>query len=486
MSYQNYRKTNSKTLSQKTSKKTSKKKSKKNLKKTSEKSLQKKTPLKNASKKASKAFSQKLSSQKTSSKKTSTKKISAKTSNASKQAIKDSLNKNLKKPSLIQSKTNPPLLIVTGERSGDLLGGELVSALRVRGFDHFIGTGGDSMQKQKVHLLERVENMQIMGLQKALLSFRQIKLLRDKVLSNAISHGVKAAVLIDYSGFNLYLAPLLKKQGIKIIYLGSPQVWAWNYRRVYKIKKTADLMLTLLPFEKGIYDRVGVPAFWIGHPLVRRIKQRLSKEKKITVHSPKLFNYTIGVLPGSRDFEIQYLLPDMLAGIKLFSKKTKSLRIRVIIATADSKMEKFIQKCMKKHPSLSIEHYQERTLRVMEQSNSIITAAGTASLEAACMNRPMLILYRIHWFDSIIFPFLWRISYIGLPNLLARRQAAPELFQYEVTPENIAFGLKRICTDKQYRNVVSTELLFIKKNLAQGNPSAKAASYITDLIHGNG
>lgn len=378
-----------------------------------------------------------------------------------------------------KEKTDGTILVIAGEHSGDLLGGDVVHALQKAGYKSFFGTGGESMRAEGVELVETVESMTVVGFVEALRAYRRLKKLAVRLVDMAVERRTICAVLFDYPGFNLRIATMLKEKGIPVIYVVSPQIWGWHYSRIERIRRDVSLMLPLFTFEKEIYDKEHVPAQVIGHPLVARIKKRLREEETIPVEKGKL---TVGLLPGSRRSEVMRLLPAMLdAAVLLKQEKPK---VRFLLPVVNPQVDAYVREECAKRPKLGVEVYPDRSLRVMEASDFIVLASGTATLEAAWFEKPMIILYKMSPLNIFISTLVLRTRFIGMVNLLARQQAAPELLQSEVTSENIFREMKRILSQDEHRKSVIRELQFVKRSLGTGNPAGRAARAIDDFLNG--
>ena len=376
---------------------------------------------------------------------------------------------------------NKPVLIIAGEHSGDLLGAELMDALASFGIRKFIGTGGVFMLQKGLHIYEHIENMNIVGLIEAFRAYRRLKALADLIIAQALEQKVELAILIDYPGFNLRLAAKLRQTGIRVIYMVSPQIWAWHYSRIKTIKKNVDLMLPLFPFEELIYRAEGVECHCIGHPLVDRIPREIIKEKKLPIPK-KNVKLTIGILPGSRSNEIRYLLDDMLQAAKLLGKDYKNCRF--LIAGVSTRWESLIVKKLEKHKDLACEYYIGSSLRIMQASDLLLVASGTATLEGLYFRKPMVLVYRTGWLNTFIASLVTRSRFIGIVNILARRQIIPELLQTEVNPENIYQAAKEIIENNTYRQKIKRELEYVRQQLSAGKPATKAALYIMRYLQG--
>ena len=395
---------------------------------------------------------------------------------------KPSLKKRTAPSGSKKSKSNPqhgkkkyfsnPVLIIAGEHSGDLLASDLIRALKKRGVDKFFGTGGDHVAGAGVELAERIENMNIVGFVEAFLAYRRLKALALRIVDLAEKNKTHLAILVDYPGFNLRLAAMLKAKGIKVVYLVSPQIWAWKYGRIENIKKYVDLMLVLFPFEKEIYEKEHIRCELVGHPLVKRIPHLLKEGTPIK----KTSGATVGLLPGSRKSEIfRHLGPMLDAAVILQNTIGK---IRFLIPCADSSLRKYIEDELSLRENLMVTVYDGNSLRVMEASDLLILSSGTATLEGAFFKKPMVVIYKVKWINFLIATFFARVRFIGLVNILARRQIALELIQEEVTPSVIASEAIRILKDRKYRDNIISELEYVVRQLGKGDPALKAAEAI--------
>ncbi len=367
-----------------------------------------------------------------------------------------------------------PVLIAAGEPSGDLLGGDLVSAMNRLGFKYFFGTGGESMREAGVKIIHDVNEMAVMGFVEAVKAYRRLKRLAKQLTDMAVESRTKVAILIDYPGFNLALAKMLHGRGIRVVFLVSPQIWAWHYSRIEKIRASVDLMLPLFAFEEEIYLKENIQAKCVGHPLVQRIPKKLREEAPVPFSRKK----TIALLPGSRMSEVSRLLSPILESARLIHERFPNVRF---LLAGYPPLEGFIKHNLKRYSDLPIEYIDGRSLRVMEASDLVILASGTATLETAWFTKPMIIVYRTGWINLLLAAALMRTRFVGMVNLLAKKQVAIELLQTEVTGENICREAEKILTDDGYRRGIVDELENVKRQLGRGHPADKAARYITEF-----
>jgi len=199
--------------------------------------------------------------------------------------------------------------VLAGEHSGDLLGGDLLKELKRKSPNlEFFGIGGTEMvQKANLHTLVDIERLSVIGFWEAVKKYSYLKSLMDMLLEEIERRKCKYAILIDYPGFNLRLAERLRERNIEVIFYVSPQIWAWKFKRIFKIQKNVNLMLTLFQFEEELYREYGVNAFFVGHPLPKRIQESLRKENPLPVNINHKSEIVIALLPGSRSQEIQKL-----------------------------------------------------------------------------------------------------------------------------------------------------------------------------------
>lgn len=374
-------------------------------------------------------------------------------------------------------KETSPVLVIAGEHSGDILGADIVSRLKHLGFQNFFGTGGEKMASAGVELIADVESMAVIGFVEAFRAYSRLKKLALSLAAMAKERGVRTAILIDYPGFNLRLAEMLKKHDIHVVQVVSPQIWAWKYGRIKRIRSFVDLVLTLFPFEREIFRLEGIDARWIGHPLVRRIGHELAGEKPIPPHDGK----TIALLPGSRGGEIRRLLPVMLESALLLQERYPDARF--LVPGINHDYDTWIQDEIGKAGVKNVEYLPDRSLRVMEASDLVILSSGTATMETSYFLKPMIILYRVSRLNFFIGGLLIRTRFIGMPNILARHQVAMELLQGEVEPGLILKESIRILEDGDYRESILKEMKYVKSSYGKGDPADRAARYIYEFHH---
>ncbi len=374
------------------------------------------------------------------------------------------------------------VLIVAGEVSGDLLGAGLVREFAAINPDvKFFGFGGDRMAAAGVELVYHVKQLAIFGIWEAVKNYRYIKNIQRQILKVIEERKPSMAILIDYPGFNLNLAPKLKAMGISVFYYVSPQIWAWGAGRIRKIKKNVDLMAVLFDFEKGIYDRAGVPAVWVGHPMVDEIvvnsRESVFREKNDLEDR----DIVIGLFPGSRQSEVSRLLPDMLQAVSLIRRRFPA--IKALIAKSDSLDESLYQSIFDGE-RLFVPFNKSTNYELMAYSKLCLVCSGTATLECGVIGTPLLILYKTSFITYVIARWLIKIKYIGLVNIISRRLIAPELIQRRCNPKNIANHALMFLENSAKYQTAKTELANLRNHIGKTGASRNVAAAAAGLYNG--
>ncbi|EMY77107.1 lipid-A-disaccharide synthase [Leptospira weilii serovar Ranarum str. ICFT] len=395
-------------------------------------------------------------------------------------------------PVVSNKKDDPKILMLAGEHSGDLLGGELIRELGKNFSDlETFGVGGERMIEEGFTSIESMEELSIIGFSAILFKYRFLKSLIGRLIDVAVERNCTHAILIDYPGFNLRLAKELKKLGITVVFYVSPQLWAWKFDRIYTIRDNVDLMLVLFPFEKEIYDRYGVPCEFVGHPLAVRLREKIRKETLIPDPEDKThFHSTITLMPGSRSGEIRRILSDLLetAGRLSDHYETEKKKIRFLLPNINQKEEVYILERIElvktKYPNLKIEYLFDRSLRAIEAADLVLVTSGTATLEVAYFEKPMVILYKVSMFTYVIGSLFIRTPHIGLVNILSGKEICRELVQAECTPPHIVEESISLLDNKKYRTQTIEDVRKVKEALGSENSSRHASREITKLIKG--
>ena len=348
--------------------------------------------------------------------------------------------------------TLPKLACVAGEPSGDLLAAPVLSALNqipdMAGLEVY-GIGGPRMQAQGLRSDWPMETLSVRGYVEAIRQLPAILKLRKELIANLLGEGRPDVYLgIDAPDFNLGVELQLRKAGIPTLHLVSPSIWAWRAGRIKKISQAVERMLCIFPFETEIYDRAGVASTYVGHPLASDIplepNSNAAKRKLTqTLHlSEGAFEgITIAVLPGSRSSEIELIAPIFFETIELLAHRLKGQSVNFLIPVATPRLreplEQLLDRVLKRHPDIQIHLLDGMADEVLEASDVVLIASGTATLQAALWKKPMVISYKVPWLTGQIMKRQGYMPYVGLPNILCGEFVVPELLQDDATPEKL-------------------------------------------------
>jgi len=367
-------------------------------------------------------------------------------------------------------------MIVAGEASGDLHASLLVRS--INSLDSqitFSGLGGKKMKESGVDIDFPLADLAVIGFTEVVRNYFQIRKVFYSFLRKVRDLKPEAVILVDYPGFNLRLAKALKKYNTKVIYYISPQVWAWKENRVNTIKKYVDKMLVLFPFEVDFYKQRGFEATLVGHPLLDEIQLKLSRDDLLTGCGLSKDKLTIGILPGSRNNEVNKLLPAMLGAAQILKEKYDQLQFLVLKAPTISRplLEKFL-----KNTNLPIEILDDATYDGINASDLCMVASGTATIVTSILQKPIVVVYKTSLFTYFIAKYFIKIPFIGMVNVIAGKKIVPECIQQEATPENIAAELLKIFSNEPRIAEIKSELRRVKSLLGTPGASHRAAAVV--------
>jgi lipid-A-disaccharide synthase len=375
--------------------------------------------------------------------------------------------------------SSPTFAIVVGEHSGDTLGAGLMTALREYYPNaKFVGIGGPKMQKLGFESLFAMEELAVMGIVEVLGRIRRLFEVRKLLVNYFTEHKPSVFIGIDAPDFNIGLELRLKKQAIKTVHYVSPSVWAWREKRIFKIAKATDMVLSLLPFEKKFYDKHQVPCTFVGHPLADDIPMESDKKQARLALNLPLENKILALMPGSRGGELSRLLAPFFQSAVQLQQEDENL---LFIAPMVSEKRAIQFNTLKEQlaPNLKVQLVIDKTQTVMAASDCLLTASGTVTLEAALIKRPMVICYKFNMLTHLLAKWLVKLQWFSLPNLLANQTLVPELLQDDVSPEHIIPLVKeRLYQDQSQLN---NTFNVIHQQL-KCNASKQAANAVIDLL----
>jgi lipid-A-disaccharide synthase len=373
------------------------------------------------------------------------------------------------------STRNPQVLLVAGEASGDLHGGDLVRALK-RQAPHVevSGVGGPSLRDADMRILVDTASIAGMGLFEARDKLRALIRAYRQLTMLLRTHPPDLLILIDFPEFNLRLAKAAKRARVPVFYYISPQVWAWRKRRVYTIAQRVDRLAAVFPFEPPFYAAHGCHVDFVGHPLVDRVRPSRPREEILRQYGLDPERRTIALLPGSREQEVRYLLGPLL-------ETTTSLGSHyqfVVAAASTLNMAALTDRAR----SYDVRVVQGDTYNIVHAADLAVVASGTATLETALLERPMVIVYRLAPVTYALARLIVRVPFIGMPNLIAEQRVVPELIQSEVTPERIAAEARRLLDDPRAYSVVQERLREVRHRLGDGGAADRAATLVVEML----
>ena len=371
------------------------------------------------------------------------------------------------------------ILIITGEASGDLHGANLAAALKAKAPElSILGVGGPRMQAAGVELVQSLGHLNVIGiagpsavraLARRVLAIRRI-LRRDPL---------DLVVLIDNPGLNFHFARVAKRAGHRVVYYIAPQLWAWRPRRMRWVQRRVDYVVVILPFEVELYRRAGVPCAFVGHPLLDEVAPSYDRDRLRAAYGLPREACVIGLLPGSRAGEVRALLPVMLEAARLLQGQGRSLK--VILAVAETVDPDEIKRLCE-GSGLDVRLVARDPNGVMAAADVLFIASGTATLQAAIIGTPMVIVYKLPWLTYLLARLLVRVHSIGLANLVAGRPFIPELIQHQATPARLAEEARRILDDASYRERMRTEMTRVKSLLGPPGASERAAAMVLQQL----
>jgi lipid-A-disaccharide synthase len=335
------------------------------------------------------------------------------------------------------------------------------------------------MERRKVKILFSSTELAVVGATEVLEKMGHIWRAWKRMKRFIRDSRPQLAVLIDYPGFNLRLAKVLKDNAVPVLYYVSPQVWAWRSGRIKKIAQRVAKMAVILPFEAPLYEQAGVDVEFVGHPLLDILDQGLTRDRarrRLGIAADALF---IGLLPGSREREVKSLLPPLVGAAEILAADFPRARFMIPLAAA---IDKEIVQGYSAQSRLPIEIVEGKTFEVMKAADLLLIASGTATLEGAIAGTPMVIIYRLSLLSYLIGRMLIKVKCIGLANIVVGRRVVPELIQGEVTPQRIALEAKKILQDQARRKEIKDEFLLITDKLGGKGASHRVARIALQMM----
>ena len=369
------------------------------------------------------------------------------------------------------------LYLVAGEASGDARGAELMRALRERTPSlQFLGAGGREMRALAGDDFLDWEGEAVVGLWDVLKKYRYFKAQFDHMLADIARVQPVAVIYIDYPGFNLRMAKVVKQRlpGVRNIYYVSPQVWAWHRSRIPKMARFLDLMLCIFPFEKDLYEASGLRTVFVGHPMLDSLEARRIDEPR----DPDL----VGLFPGSRDREVRRIFPVMIEAAERMREAKPGLRFEAAAASHLLADRMLAMLAATGHDERFCAVHVRASHELMQRAGVGVVCSGTATLEAAFFAMPMCVVYKVAWLTWAVAKRLVRVPFIGMPNVLADREIAREFLQGAAQPDAIAEEMLRLLRDPEAYTAAERDLAAVIAGLGPRGAAARAADAISEIL----
>ncbi len=366
--------------------------------------------------------------------------------------------------------------VIAGEASGDLHGSNLLKEImQLDAVATVRCWGGDKMAETGAELVKHYRDLAFMGFAEVIKNLPTIMRNFSFCKKDIRAFAPDVVILIDYPGFNLRMAEWAHKEGLRVIYYISPQVWAWKENRVKAIKRYVDEMLVILPFEKEFYAGHDMDVQYVGHPLVKVIDDFQEHANEDHHFLPGNQNKIIAILPGSRKQEIEKKLPVMLSVASFFPDYD------FVVAKAASLDDNFYSDMMPK--AKNIFSVANKTYSLLNVAKAALVTSGTATLETALFSVPQVICYKGSALSYEIAKRLIKIKFIGLVNLIMNKEVVKELIQHELTTQNLRKELEELLTNNDKKREIQEQYRMLKHNLSLGgNASQNAAKRIIQFL----
>lgn len=376
------------------------------------------------------------------------------------------------------------IAVVAGETSGDLLGAELIRALRERRPDlEFVGIGGPLMASAGCKLWHDAEELAVRGYAEVVRHLPRLLRLRRGLIARILLERPALFIGIDAPDFNLPVEHALRRKGVATLHYVSPSLWAWRGERIRKIREAVDRILVLFPFESAIYEAAGIPVAYVGHPLADLAPMKPDRNAEKAALKLDRYRPVLALLPGSRQNELELHAELFIAVAGEIAKALPEVQFLVPLATRETRafFEAALYRAGSDAPAMSLLYGHAG--KALAAADLALVASGTATLEAALYRCPHVVTYRLSPMTYRLVKRKLRLPYVALPNVLAGRFVVPEIMQDQATPENLAQALLNLHADKLLRGRLERHFAALHEQLRQ-NSAARAAGAVLEMLPG--
>jgi lipid-A-disaccharide synthase len=375
----------------------------------------------------------------------------------------------------------PEILISAGEASSDMYAARLTTALRARTGARLFGMGGKRMAEAGVDLIADYHQVAVVGISEVLHKIPTVVGVQRKIAAEAVRRRAALAILVDSPGTHLGVARRLKNNGIRVGYFIGPQVWAWRPGRVRVVKRLVERMVVICPFEEAIYREAGVPVDFVGHPLVDVVKASMSRAEFAARHGLDAGRPIVTLLPGSRRSEIERHYPLIMEACERLSGELRTRgSIQFVLAAAPALGAELFAPYAR--PGVSVTRVEGATYDALSAADCAIVASGTATVEAALLGTPMVVVYRVSPTSAFVLKRMVRSPFIAMVNLIAGRRVVPELIQDQFTSEAVVEEVRKLLGSPAARDEMKAGLAEVRTKLGPGGAIERAADIFAAML----
>jgi lipid-A-disaccharide synthase len=378
--------------------------------------------------------------------------------------------------------TAPPnILLSAGEASSDMYAAQLAKALVKRTGARIFGMGGRRMAEAGVELIADYHEVAVVGIAEVLHKIPTVIDVQRRLAREAVRRKAALAILVDSPGTHLGVARRLKNAGIPVGYFIGPQIWAWRPGRVRVVKRLVKRMVVIFPFEEEIYRKAGVPVNFVGHPLVDWVKPQKSREEFAEENGLDPARPTVALLPGSRRSEVMRNFPAILEACARLANGAGAINGIQFVHAAAPGIGADVWETFER-ADLRVKRVEGATYDVLNAADCAIVASGTATVEAALVGTPMVVVYRVAPATALVLRRMLRTPHVGMVNLIAERRVAPELLQDGFTPEAVEREVRRLLESPAAREEAKKGLADVRARLGPGGAIERAADIFEGLL----